>query len=109
MDLLRSHWEKNKDKASEEKWGVGNVYTNNWASPTYMVSVEDTGSGMTDEFVRKRLFRPFDSTKGSQGMGIGVYHAREYMRRLGGNLEVESAEGSGTTMTLRVPIAADNA
>ena len=61
--------------------------------------------GMTEEFVRKRLFKPFDSTKGSQGMGIGVYHAREFMRRLGGDLKVASEIGRGTTITLELPLA----
>lgn len=71
-----------------------------------ILSVEDSGSGMSEAFVRQRLFKPFDSTKGSKGMGIGVYHAREYARRIGGSLDVRSAVGEGTTMTLRVPLAA---
>jgi len=41
MDLLMAHWEKNKDAMKKEEWAVGNVYVNHWASPTYMVSVED--------------------------------------------------------------------
>jgi len=40
-ELLAQHWEQNKDKRVEENWPVGNTYTNHWASPTYMVSVED--------------------------------------------------------------------
>ncbi len=60
---------------------------------------------MTPEFVRERLFRPFDSTKGSKGMGIGAYQAREYVRSLGGWLEVESRPGSGTTIRIVVPVA----
>jgi hypothetical protein len=39
--LLTEHWEKNKDNRKSEDWGVGNIYVNHWASPTYMVSVED--------------------------------------------------------------------
>jgi len=39
--LIKEFWEKNKDKRTEENWGVGNTYTNNWESPSYMVSVED--------------------------------------------------------------------
>lgn len=64
------------------------------------VSISDTGTGMSEEFVRRRLFRPFDSTKGSKGMGIGVYQAREYIEKIGGQLTVSSAEGEGTTFTL---------
>ena len=41
--------------------------------------------------MRHRLFRPFDSTKGSKGMGIGAYQVREYARALGGDVEVWSA------------------
>mmetsp|Transcript_9685 Transcript_9685/g.22291 ORF Transcript_9685/g.22291 Transcript_9685/m.22291 type:complete len:359 (-) Transcript_9685:1146-2222(-) len=40
--LLTAHWERNKDRKKMEQWGAGNVYTNHWAAPTYMVSVEDT-------------------------------------------------------------------
>ena len=69
------------------------------------ISVSDTGEGMSPEFIRERLFRPFDSTKGSHAMGIGVYQAREYARMLGGQLEVESNVGQGTKFTLRLPVA----
>jgi signal transduction histidine kinase len=55
---------------------------------------------MSPEFVRERLFRPFDSTKGSQSMGIGAYQARDYVRALGGRIEVSSVPGSGTTFTI---------
>ena len=58
-----------------------------------LFAVTDTGSGMTAEFVRERLFRPFDSTKGSKGMGIGAYQVREYVRMLGGQVEVQSSPG----------------
>jgi prolyl 4-hydroxylase len=41
--LLNKHWETNKDNKHDEKWSTGNVYTNNWAAPTYMVNVENKG------------------------------------------------------------------
>jgi putative PEP-CTERM system histidine kinase len=68
-----------------------------------IVSIRDTGKGMSPEFVRQRLFRPFDSTKGSQNMGIGAYQARDYVRSLGGQMEVLSVPGAGTTFTIRLP------
>ena len=68
-----------------------------------MIVVADDGAGMTPEFIRGRLFRPFDSTKGSQSMGIGAYQAREYVRMIGGQLAVASELGVGTTFTLRLP------
>ena len=68
-----------------------------------IVEVRDDGRGMTADFVRERLFRPFDSTKGSKGMGIGAYQAREYVRALGGRVEVESARGKGTAFRIFLP------
>jgi hypothetical protein len=42
-NLLSSYWERNKANKQAENWGKGNVYTNNWAAETYMVSVENAG------------------------------------------------------------------
>ena len=75
---------------------------------TATVTVTDTGTGMCAEFVRDRLFRPFDSTKGSQGMGIGAYQAREFARKLGGDIKVESAISRGTTIAMTLPLASGN-
>jgi putative PEP-CTERM system histidine kinase len=68
------------------------------------VKVVDTGRGMDPEFVRERLFRPFDSTKGSKGMGIGAYQTREYIQMLGGRVEVQSSPGSGTRFSITLPL-----
>ena len=67
------------------------------------IEIRDTGCGMTEEFIGSRLFKPFDSTKGSQSMGIGAYQAREYIRNIGGKLEVVSQPGSGTSFTISLP------
>jgi len=74
--------------------------------PHAVLTVTDTGSGMSHEFIQERLFKPFDTTKGSQGMGIGAYQAREYVRSLGGRVEVASDPGRGTRFTLLLPLAA---
>ena len=71
-----------------------------------VLTVADTGSGMTAEFVRERLFRPFDSTKGPKGMGIGAYQVREYARSLGGDVEVQTRPGSGTRFSIKLPCPA---
>jgi putative PEP-CTERM system histidine kinase len=68
------------------------------------ITIADTGCGMSSEFIRERLFRPFDSTKGSQSMGIGAYQARNYVRTLGGQMEVTSEVGVGTTFSVRLPV-----
>jgi putative PEP-CTERM system histidine kinase len=75
------------------------------AGPNAIVEVADTGTGMDAEFIRNRLFRPFDSTKGEQGLGIGAYQAREFIRKCGGSVEVESAPGRGTRFIIRLPLA----
>jgi signal transduction histidine kinase len=67
------------------------------------VAVTDTGRGMEADFVRDRLFRPFDSTKGSAGMGIGAYQAREYVYSLGGSVNVQSTPGHGTRFAINLP------
>jgi putative PEP-CTERM system histidine kinase len=68
-----------------------------------VIDIADEGPGMTPEFIRDELFRPFASTKGD-GHGIGVYQARELLREAGGDLLVLSRVGSGTTMRLLLPM-----
>jgi len=74
------------------------------AGESVLLRVADTGKGMDPEFVRERLFRPFDSTKGSKGMGIGAYQAREYVQMLGGHVEVQSSPGQGTVFLINLPL-----
>ncbi len=69
-----------------------------------IIEIEDTGYGMDDDFIRTRLFRPFETTKGKSGMGIGVFEAREFLQRLGGDIEVESEVGRGTLFRLHLPL-----
>lgn len=71
------------------------------------LDITDDGAGMTEDFVRDRLFRPFDSTKGA-GMGIGAYECREYVRSLGGQVQVDSAPGKGTRFSIQLPAANEN-
>jgi len=73
--------------------------------PTVALTVSDSGSGMSADFISERLFKPFDSTKGSKGMGIGAYQVREYVKSLGGRVDVASRVGQGTRLTLRLPLA----
>lgn len=68
------------------------------------IEVVDSGTGMSAEFVRTRLFKPFDSTK-QGGFGIGAYEARELVRAMQGRIEVESREGLGTRFIIRLPMA----
>lgn len=68
-----------------------------------IVEIQDTGHGMNEAFIQERLFKPFESTK-SAGMGIGVFESREYVRELGGQLEVVSRPSIGTTFRLILPL-----
>jgi putative PEP-CTERM system histidine kinase len=68
-----------------------------------IVEVGDTGQGMTEEFVRDRLFKPFQSTK-QAGMGIGAYESAQYIREIGGELQVVSQEDLGTRVTMILPL-----
>jgi putative PEP-CTERM system histidine kinase len=68
------------------------------------LTIADTGQGMEPGFVRERLFRPFDSTKGAKGMGIGAFQVREYVRSLGGDVEVQSSPGTGTRFDIILPV-----
>jgi len=68
-----------------------------------VVEVGDTGQGMSQEFIRERLFKPFQSTK-QAGMGIGAYESAQYIRELGGELQVESQENMGTRVTMILPL-----
>ena len=68
------------------------------------VTISDTGSGMSADYIRDHLFKPFESTKGSQGMGIGAYQAREFVRKMGGDLSVTSVLGEGSIATMHMPL-----
>ncbi|MCA1816889.1 MAG: HAMP domain-containing protein, partial [Acidobacteria bacterium] len=66
------------------------------------VAVADTGAGVSEEFIRTKMFRPFATTK-KQGLGLGLYTCREVVEAHGGEIEVESREGSGTRFRVVLP------
>ena len=68
-----------------------------------VIEVADTGIGMSAEFVRERLFKPFQTTK-KAGMGIGVYESVQYVSGLGGKILVDSAVNAGTRVRVLLPI-----
>lgn len=67
------------------------------------IEVGDTGQGMSADFIRERLFKPFQTTK-QAGMGIGAYESRQYIQELGGDIQVESEENAGTRFRIRLPL-----
>ena len=70
-----------------------------------MIEILDAGPGMSADFIRTRLFKPFVSSK-SGGFGIGAFEARELVRAMNGRLDVESREGLGTRFFVRLPLSA---
>lgn len=74
-------------------------------APGYIfIFIQDSGCGMNNDFINNLLFKPFKSTKGLTGMGIGVYQSREYLRRIGGSISVTSQLEIGTCFTLKIPV-----
>ena len=67
------------------------------------VAVQDNGSGMSQEFIEKSLFHPFQTTK-QNGMGIGLYHSKTIVEAHKGRIEVESEEGKGSTFRVVLPM-----
>jgi hypothetical protein len=69
------------------------------------ISVSDDGRGMTEEYVRTRLFRPFATTK-TNGLGIGLAQCRAIVEAHGGRIDVRSRPNEGTTFVVSVPLGA---
>ncbi len=88
----------NADRDRERVWiGVERV------SGQVRVEVGDSGCGMSESFVRDRLFRPFHTTK-QTGMGIGTYESFQYIRELGGSIAVDSEPGRGSVIHVLLPL-----
>jgi putative PEP-CTERM system histidine kinase len=69
-------------------------------------AVRDNGIGMSEEFVEKSLFKPFQTTK-KKGLGIGLFHSKLIVEAHHGRLEVNSAPGAGTEFRVLIPVAGD--
>ena len=67
------------------------------------IQISDTGIGMAEE-VRKKVFEPFFTTKPFTNTGLGLSMSHGIIRRFGGEIEVESKVGYGTTFTIILPI-----
>jgi len=67
-----------------------------------LVTVTDTGAGMTDE-VRRRCLEPFFTTKGERGTGLGLAMAYGIIQRHRGTFDIESQPGRGATFRIRLP------
>ena len=68
-----------------------------------IIKVTDTGCGMSADFIKRSLFRPFQTTK-KNGLGIGMFQSKMIVEAHGGRLAAESVPGRGTTFTIMLPI-----
>lgn len=83
---------------------AGMVAVTTWEKDldTVAVSIRDNGTGMSEETL-KHIFEPFFTTKGGKGTGLGLPITYGIVKKLGGDIEVQSKEGKGTTMTVYLP------
>ncbi|MEW6714292.1 MAG: HAMP domain-containing sensor histidine kinase [Nitrospirota bacterium] len=71
---------------------------------TVEIRIQDTGIGIGDEYIGK-VFEPFFTTKEEgKGSGLGLFVAREIIEEHGGNIQVKSRTGEGTTFIIRLPL-----
>jgi signal transduction histidine kinase len=68
-----------------------------------VISIADTGKGMTEEFMRTRLYHPFATTK-KKGIGLGLYSCREIVEQHGGHIDVTSQVDVGTEFRVVLPL-----
>jgi signal transduction histidine kinase len=83
-----------QDTVIDDEDGEGATYVS--------IAVKDTGSGM-DEATRENAFRPFFTTKGERGTGLGLVIVDQIVSRAGGHVKIDSQPGQGTTVRLYLP------
>lgn len=101
LSNVLAHLLENAQQATAEN-GVVSIELSS-SGDIVLVEIKDDGHGMDEGFIRNRLFKPFDTTKGNAGMGIGMFESREYIRELGGEILVQSKPGKGSILTLQIP------
>ncbi|MBV1888658.1 MAG: PEP-CTERM system histidine kinase PrsK, partial [Proteobacteria bacterium] len=101
LTAILGHLIQNAQEATPDSGNVKIVADH--ADGNTIIEISDTGSGMDPAFVRDRLFKPFDTTKGNAGMGIGVFEAQQFVESQGGTIQVKSAIGEGSLFTISIP------
>ncbi|KDM90762.1 XrtA/PEP-CTERM system histidine kinase PrsK [Photobacterium galatheae] len=98
---ILSHLVQNAQEATDESGYVhlSTAHCGNF----YQITITDNGVGMNRDFIENRLFKPFDTTKGNAGMGIGAYDAKNLIEQLGGYIDVASEPDKGTTISIHLP------
>ncbi|MDH5764942.1 MAG: PEP-CTERM system histidine kinase PrsK [Gammaproteobacteria bacterium] len=105
LSNVLAHLIDNAQQATEDDGSIDiRIFTD---ENMHVIEIKDTGHGMDDNFIRERLFKPFDTTKGNAGMGIGMHESRELIRELGGDIRVQSKVGAGSTISLYIPVSTE--
>ena len=99
---ILSHLVRNAQEATDDQGDV--LLRAEAVERDVLIEVIDSGCGMDDQFIREHLFRPFDTTKGNAGIGIGVYESRDFIWSQGGELTVESRTGADSATTFRIKL-----
>jgi putative PEP-CTERM system histidine kinase len=97
------HLVSNAQQATADDGNVDIILELSEDNKHMLINIVDTGCGMSEDFIGNRLFKPFDTTKGNAGMGIGAFDAKAYLDNIGGQLLVQSELDKGTIFTLRIP------
>lgn len=101
LSPVLNHIVQNAQEATDDNGWVKVTVT--YQNKQVQVDVSDNGAGMSESFIKNRLFKPFDTTKGNAGMGIGVFEAKQFVESQGGTISVASEENKGTTFSLTMP------
>jgi PAS domain S-box-containing protein len=88
----------------QEREGEGLVRITTSTTPDgwACIAISDNGVGMSTE-TKRSLFVPFHTTKPGKGTGLGLYITKSIVESFGGTIALESTEGVGTTVTVRLP------
>ncbi|WP_056827500.1 ATP-binding protein [Psychrobacillus sp. FJAT-21963] len=108
-NLLKQVFINTIKNAIEAMSNGGNIYINisdMGDKPYVCVSIEDQGHGI-EEKVLEKIFDPFYTTK-TYGTGLGLAHINKVIGEHGGNIEVSSTVGKGTTFTFLLPLHNEN-
>jgi putative PEP-CTERM system histidine kinase len=104
FDAVITHLLDNALDAEESAGRPGHVQVRiSEENSAVVIEISDRGTGMTPDFIRDELFRPFRSSKRT-GSGIGAFQARALLQNASGSLHVTSTPGAGTTMRLSLPL-----
>ena len=101
LSTVLNHLLQNSQEATADDGWV--KITAEFSENKLYINIVDNGCGMSATFIAERLFKPFDTTKGNAGMGIGVYEAKQFIEGVNGSIKVFSKENKGSQFKIVIP------